>query len=203
MKSKVIASLFISLLFSSFGCAKKFDPADPSLFYNIVYIALYSRSPGGQWFPVQGEYRIKFTQDTSGETTNGSYVMAYSSYLEPQFCAFNMNCVCSGGISGGFTDVTNEETATDTTNQPYNVFEPYNTDSNSSNAGAIDPSTGLPSVEVIQRFKFNIKVENSALSFGCKTESDKTIQLLRFKNGSVVMNNDYRDLYFVPVVVKK
>jgi hypothetical protein len=195
--------LTLSTLFFC-GCAKKFDPADPTLFYNIVYIALYSRSPGGQWYPVQGEYKAKFTQDTSGETTNGTYVMAYSSYLEPQFCAFNVNCVCSGGISGSFLDVTEEDQETvDTSEQPYNIFDPFDPTATETTAGTIDPATGLPSIEVIERFKFNIKIENSALSFGCKPEADKTIQLLRFKNGSVVMNNDYRDLYFVPLVLSK
>ena len=199
---KILGTILIFFNILTAGCSKQYDPADPDLFYNIVYIALYSRSSSGQWFPVQGEYKVKFTQETEGETTNGTYIMSYSSYLEPQFCSYNINCVCSGGISGSFIDVTEEEPIEDTTKNPYNVFDPEDSTSTEFDvADTIDPTTGLPIVELIQQFKFDIIVENSVLSLGCKPESNKSLLLLRFKDGSVVMRNDYRDLYFAPLVL--
>ena len=71
---------FFALTILFLGCAKKFEPANPDLFYDIVYVALYSRLPNvGTWVPVQGEFKIKFTQDKTGETKDGVFTIFYSS----------------------------------------------------------------------------------------------------------------------------
>lgn len=192
MKIKLIHKILSSfLVFLSLGCSEKFEPADPELFYDIVYIALYSRLPDvGSWVPVQGEFRIKFTQDTSGETKDGVFTMAYSSYIEPQFCAYNLSCVCSGGLTGKFLNIEDEVSEEDT-DSPYDVFDTYQGD-------MIDPTTG--EVIEIKTFKFDIKIEETNLAIGCKGESDRTVVISRFEDGSLVMLNDYREIYLVPEV---
>jgi hypothetical protein len=186
-----IRSIFIILLaICSFGCAKAYAPADPDLFYDIVYVALYSRLPGGTWTPVQGEFNAKFTQDKTGETKDGVFTMFYSAYFEPQFCGYNLSCVCSGGVSGTFTNVE-DEIVPDDTSFPYDILQPYNQD---------QTTTTETTADEIKSFRFEIKVKEKNMSLGCKNEENRTIRLSRFSNGNVVMLNDYRELYLVPLV---
>lgn len=197
---KIVAILLIVLSFSA--CQKKqvASSVDPADFFNIVYRATAVRDIGATtWQPVQGSFQVQFSQSSA---TSGTYKMIYTSYLEPQFCPYGQNCVCSGGIQGSYATPGDPEVSTP---QPYNPMDAYSAPGGSGTTvdptAQIDPSTGLPVVSKIYTFLFNISIDIKSMSSGCKPEADRQIKIVRFSNGAAIMTNDYREQYIVPVVI--
>lgn len=186
------------------GCQKQIPKSDKaeSDFFNVVYMVTKVRAIGSSvWYPVQGIFEAQFV---SSQENQGSFTMSYSSYLEPQFCPFNQNCVCSGGIEGSY--IMPEANDSPKTETPYNPLDPYSPTEGETENGPIveiDPKTGEPKVSLIYTFFYDININKKSLSSGCKPEANRQIKITRFSNGEAIMTNDYREQYLVPVVISE
>jgi len=184
------------------------DPTVVAKFFDIVYFATGSRDPTstGPFTPVQGLFQVKFSQDQTTTSDNGTFTMHYTNYEEPQFCPFNQNCVCSGGTSGTFTSAS----TTTATPSPSASASPIPYDPNStyvptggtpSPSPTIDPTTGLPTVATIYTYFFAIDITAENLTSGCKPESNRTLTIIRYSDGTLIMTNDYRQQFLTPQIV--
>jgi hypothetical protein len=204
MNSRVVALLSLLAVFS--GCAKKAGSAtagvstDPGTFFNVVYQSVTTRGEtNSSWVNTLGIYQVQFKQLTS--SAPGTFTFFYSSYTEPQFCPYGTLCVCSGGVSGTFTVLSLDNNTTPATG-PYDPMTPYlsQTDStlNVDPLGGTDPTTG-ESYAKIYAYVFQLTITTRNLSAGCKPEVDRPVRLVRYSDGKLVMINDFRELYMIPV----
>jgi hypothetical protein len=202
-KIGLIASLLIMVLQGS--CTQTpTSTADPTKFFDITYIVTESSVDEVNWTPVQGKFEILFNQSQVDQEFDGNYTLHYTSYLEPQLCPFNENCVCSGGDAGTFIQDTTATPAPAASGVPYNPLTPYVPTGTSAGTvdptSVIDPTTGLPTVASIDVFFFDITIAELNLSSGCHPETNRTLMILRFSDGNLIMQDDYRYLYLVPEV---
>ena len=180
------------------------DPTvDPATFFSITYIATESEGINltTPWTPVQGQFLMKFTQSTDPAANgSGTFIMHYTSYLEPQLCPFNQNCVCSGGTDGVFTVYDPNASPTPTSSAvPYSPTTTYTPTTNGSSSTIVDPND--PTIAIIYTYNFNISISESNLTSGCKPEANRLLQIVRFANGDLIMTNGYRYQLLTPVVI--
>ena len=200
--ARILSGSLVLILLSSCGVNPDVTATiiDTNAFFPIVYYAVTSRDIGGStWVAVQGLYEIQVISNS--DNASGTFTFHYTSYLEPQYCTTGKSCICSGGAAGNFTIPGAGDGAT--TDQPYNPLDPYIADGGTGTqiAGSqntTDPLTGQPTTAIIYSFTFAITITDRNLTSGCKPEADRTIQMLRFSDGSIVMTNSYRELYLTP-----
>lgn len=195
----VLISLSLSMMaLGSSSCSKKDTPSglDDGDFFPITYIAKSYRAPGDSvWNPVQGQFEVQFIPDSTKQA--GSYTMSYQSYLEPNFCPYNQNCVCSGGISGTF------QTGTQIPNKPSPIYNPNDTYSPDNGGSTLSTPVDPTKTSAIYTFFFDIIVTKKSETSGCKPESNRQVELIRFTSGEIIMTNDYREQLLVPVTTGK
>jgi hypothetical protein len=196
MKNTILSFFILGALIFS-GCAKK--TATSSLttddFYDVVYVATQYRAPGtGTWFPTAGLYQMQFLQDTTQQTVTGTFAMHYTSYLESNLCPYDENCVCSGGITGSFSDGTPAATATDTT-APYDPWTTYVPTGSSTSGSTLDSTT-----DQIYVFYFALNIQVTDETVGCANghKFNQPVVIYRFSNGDLIVTNDTSQLYMVP-----
>jgi hypothetical protein len=190
---KLISKTFLAVLscFVLFlACTPAQTTSDPSVFFNITYIATEAKAlAGSTWAPVQGKFEVQFDVDSTG--ASGTWVMHYTSYLEPNLCPYGENCVCSGGLSGSF--VTSSPTPTPSSST-YSVSDPY---SGSDPSPTPSPSASS-SIDLIYSYSFDITITNQSLTSGCRPEANRTVTFDRFTDGTMIMVNSYRDQLLEP-----
>jgi hypothetical protein len=166
-------------------------------FFDVVYVATKYRAPGTSiWYPTTGLYQLQFLQDLKNTNPGGTFAMHYTSYLESNLCPYGLNCVCSGGITGTFSDGT--PIAKTNSGGNYDPNTPYVPDGTSpSNTGT--PPTD-PNVSQIYVFDFALNIQVSNLTSGCANghKFNQPILMYRFSNGDLIAINDTSELYMTP-----
>jgi len=207
-KINFLISLFFLVLGLGWGCSpvtNSDNDADPTQFFNIVYIAEDSTSIyANDWISVEGQYEFQFTPevttDSTGnqQTVGGNFTFYFNNYLEPQLCPYGEDCRCSGGVQGTYIDVTDQQSTTTSPSaspSPYNANEPYTP----STPGA-SPTPEASSEAIIYTYYFQITVGSSALGTGCPNESNRTLELIRYSDGSIVLTDWDKAEFFEPLV---
>lgn len=198
MKNFIRLNLILAtLLLLGSGCKKKaeIDEDANALFFDIVYQVLATReTPTHSWINVSGKYQVQFVQQNS---TQGVFTFFYQSYREPQFS----NPVCSGGVKGNF-----EQTNTGTGSVgegddegPYDPSNPYPNPNNTTPPTSTTP--GEEEAEILF-FSFDLRITERSLDPACRQEANRAIQIYRFQNGDLIMKNEFRELYLIPVKKK-
>ena len=204
MKVNILKIFALCILSLSFGCSKKIPVStlNQAQFFDIVYVATQYRAPGETtWFPTSGLYEMKFLQD-SGENASavgGSFSMHYTSYLESNLCPYGQNCVCSGGLTGLFSDAPKP---TDPIVAPYDPNSTYNPDGGTATATGTAPTDS--SVSTIYTFNFSLSFQANTLTSGCANghKFNQPLKVYRFSNGDLIVNNDTSQLYMTPEIKK-
>lgn len=177
------------------GCNKKNEEIDEeqnARFFDIVYQVIATRETSTHaWVNVAGTYQIKFNQQNS---TQGTFTFFYQNYREPQFS----NPVCSGGITGNFdqTNTGDSSSSGGDDDEPYDPSTPY------PNPGEIESPTDPGSSEDVAEiifYNFNLNITGRDLDASCRLEANRSIQVYRFAIGDLIMKNEYRELYLIPV----
>lgn len=202
MKKNILKIFMSCILALSFGCAKKTAPSilNETQFFDIVYVSTQYRAPGGTtWFPTSGLYEMKFLQDTTegASAIGGTFSMHYTSYLESNLCPYGENCVCSGGLTGLFTD--GPKLAEPTTG-PYDPSTTYNP-GGESGAGTAPTDSN---VSKIYTFNFSLNFQVNTLTSGCANghKFNQPLKVYRFSNGDLIVTNDTSQLYMTPEIKK-
>jgi hypothetical protein len=195
---KYLIYAFITISIALTGCGKKVAPSTLAVdqFFDVVYVATQYRVPGSStWFPTSGLYEMQFLQDKAAKTVGGTFLMHYTSYLESNLCPYGYNCVCSGGITGLFTDGTTK--AQDTSGQPYDPNMPYDS---GGGTGSTTPTDS--SISKIYSFNFALNIQVVNLTTGCANghKYNQPVRIYRFSNGDLIVTNDTSQLYMTPEI---
>jgi hypothetical protein len=190
MMCKLFCSIFLCFLCISACTSPQTSTVDPSTFFNITYIAIdYEALGGSTWYPVQGKFEVQFDVDSTG--ASGTWVMHYTSYLEPNLCPYGENCVCSGGLEGTF--ITTPTASPSPSSTSYDPNTPFTGDSSTPS-----PSPTSSSIDLIYSYSFDITITTQNLTSGCRPEANRTVVFDRFTDGTMIMVNSYRNQLLEP-----
>jgi hypothetical protein len=195
MKKFIKINLFILLSIVMISCDKKADAVDDNgFFFNVVYQTVSTREDSTHaWTDVQGIMLVQFVQNTDDQ---GTFGFRYRNYKEPQF----VYTTCTGGYDGNFASVV--DTTASGTDSSYNVLDPYNPHGTPATTTTAPTDPNDPNaVDKIQTYQFTLTITGrSANATGCRSESDRNVELYRFTNGEVILKSEYRELKMKPVL---
>lgn len=198
--SKICLSLLLAFILISCKAPKEdTSTGDASEILGKVYDVVATRASSAEsWYVVNGKSAMALEQGDTEKT--GAGLLSFFNYYEPQFCALNQVCICNG--SARFSFDIKDATQTNVSDQPptggYNVFDPY---VNPTETPATSNETD-PTQEIYQVFLYdlNINPETVSLSENCQPQVKRSVRLIRYKSGELIMQDTYRDVLLRPRV---
>nr|BFD64856.1 hypothetical protein BdHM001_35370 [Bdellovibrio sp. HM001] len=146
--------------------------------YKVVATRSNSNAP---WYLVEGQSYVTFTGEYGA--TEGSMLINFSSYYEPQYCNFGQVCSCDGNVTYA---ISNGGASSGSTGEPgsedYNVFDPYN-------PGTTEEEVVEGNVREVIRHSITAKPTITNLSSGCPAQITKPLTLERFESGQVIIHD--------------
>lgn len=193
---------FILILILVVGCKAQTSSTDTTttstntgdpdaVFFDVVYKTIASRLIGStSWINVEGIQRYKFDKIDPTVTSSGSFIVAYSSYKEPQL--YNNN-YCTGTVNGTFSVVQTDSTSTSSTNTIYDPSTTYVPDQTSTDTSS----------QNFYSFNFAMTVASKSLSSGCGTTinplASYKLNMIRFYNGDMIISYPDRGIEFYTI----
>lgn len=190
--------LFIIFLASCEAPPEKEVSGDVSEIFGKIYDAVATRANSSSpWYIVSGKSAMALEQGDS--ESRGAGLMSFFNYYEPQFCAINQSCYCTGSMRFTFEvkDASQTDGPKEETDKNYNVFDPYEDPTKTPTTS--DPETD-PTEEIFQVFLYElmIKPETTQLSEYCRPQSERSVRIIRYQNGEIIIQDSYRDILLRP-----